>query len=89
MQRLIDKVLAPHKQYALSYMDDIIIFSPGFATHLEPLFSKHFVITGSLSRQVSVASLSDKYVSWGLLLAIYAYLPNFVVFDDLHAVSVP
>ena len=37
MQRLIDKVLTPHKKYALAYMDDIIIFSSDFATHLEQL----------------------------------------------------
>jgi len=35
MQRLIDRVLAPHKKYALAYMDDIIIFSPTFEQHLE------------------------------------------------------
>jgi putative NADPH-quinone reductase len=35
MQRLIDRVLAPHKKYALAYMDDIIVLSPTFEQHLE------------------------------------------------------
>jgi hypothetical protein len=35
MQRRIDRVLAPHKKYALAYMDDIIVLSPTFEQHLE------------------------------------------------------
>ena len=35
MQQLIDRVLAPHKRYALAYMDDIVIFSATFEDHVK------------------------------------------------------
>ncbi|XP_067139029.1 uncharacterized protein [Centruroides vittatus] len=38
-QRIMDKVLAPHKAYAMSYIDDIAIFSNGWREHLEHLRS--------------------------------------------------
>ncbi|CAJ0964630.1 unnamed protein product [Ranitomeya imitator] len=34
-QRAMDRVLAPHKAYAAAYLDDIVIFSPDWESHLE------------------------------------------------------
>lgn len=33
-QRLMDRVLAPHKRYAAAYLDDVVIISPDWASHL-------------------------------------------------------
>ncbi|XP_076139108.1 uncharacterized protein LOC143122160 isoform X4 [Alosa pseudoharengus] len=33
-QRLMDRVLAPHKRYAAAYLDDVVIQSPDWASHL-------------------------------------------------------
>ncbi|CAM4556526.1 unnamed protein product, partial [Lepidochelys olivacea] len=34
-QRLMDKLLRPHGKYAAAYLDDVIIYSPDWETHLE------------------------------------------------------
>ena len=57
MQRLIDRVLAPHKKYALAYMDDIIIFSPTFEQHLEHASA---VLRTLLEHRLAIKLLSDK-----------------------------
>jgi hypothetical protein len=75
MQRLIDRVIALHKKYALAYMDDIIIFSPTFEQHLEHASSKPFLNTNSLLSRLHVASRTGRYVSLGLLLVTTASLP--------------
>ncbi|KYO33923.1 hypothetical protein Y1Q_0024536 [Alligator mississippiensis] len=36
-QRLMDTLLAPHAAYAAAYIDDIIIFTPGWEQHLRAL----------------------------------------------------
>ncbi|XP_077940891.1 uncharacterized protein LOC144385036 isoform X6 [Gasterosteus aculeatus] len=33
-QRLMDRVLAPHKRYAAAYLDDVVIHSPDWDSHL-------------------------------------------------------
>ena len=33
-QRLMDRVLAPHRQYAAAYLDDVVIQSPDWGSHL-------------------------------------------------------
>ena len=52
MQQLIDRVLAPHKRYALAYMDDIIIFSATFEDHV-----KHI---DEVLRSLTAHSLANK-----------------------------
>jgi hypothetical protein len=37
MQKFMDKVLKPHYKYARCYIDDIVIFSDDFASHLQHL----------------------------------------------------
>ena len=65
MQRLINRVLAAHKKYALAYMDDIIIFSPDFASHLEHVTAvlktlcEHKLVTNP----ANAASPNDKCAS--------------------------
>lgn len=35
-QRLMDRVLRPHNQYAVAYLDDIVIHSTDWESHLPP-----------------------------------------------------
>ncbi|XP_053872984.1 uncharacterized protein LOC128831041, partial [Malaclemys terrapin pileata] len=34
-QRLMDRLLQPHQEYAAAYLDDVVIYSPQWETHLE------------------------------------------------------
>ena len=65
MQRLIDRVLADHKKYALAYMDDIIIFSSDFESHLLMLllYSKPLATTSLPSNRANAASPNVRCVS--------------------------
>ncbi|XP_019390967.1 PREDICTED: uncharacterized protein LOC109310340 [Crocodylus porosus] len=36
-QQLMEQILAPHKNYVVAYIDDIIVFSPNWETHCQHL----------------------------------------------------
>nr|XP_014351258.1 PREDICTED: uncharacterized protein LOC102352713 [Latimeria chalumnae] len=54
-QRLMDKVLKPHAQYASAYIDDVVIHSPDWETHLQ----KVEAVLDSL-REFGLTANSDK-----------------------------
>lgn len=54
-QRLMDKVLRPHTEYASAYLDNIVIFSESWETHLNRVNA----VLQSL-REVSLTANPDK-----------------------------
>lgn len=55
-QRLMDKVLAPHQNYASTYIDDIVILSPDWDQHFQQL---HAILTSL--REVGLTANPKKY----------------------------